>query len=90
MKTNCNLSESLDEKVELSCITADEKKQTKVVILNSDMVEIRLVTDEFLRAGEHLIMWDKRDDSDNLVPNGFYYFKTINGKHISKPRLIIV
>lgn len=87
---NCNLPESPDEKVIIPCITANEKKQTKVVILNSDMVEIRLVTDEFLKAGEHLIMWDKRDESDNLVPNGFYYFKIINGKYISKPRLIII
>ena len=87
---NCNLLESLDEKVTIPCISKNEKKQTKVIIFNSNMDEIRLVADEFMNAGEHLIEWDKRDESGDLVPDGFYYFKIVNGDYNSKPRLIII
>ena len=87
---NCNLPESLEENATILCVSKYENKPTKIVICNSNMEEIRLVTDEFMNAGEHLIEWDKRDESDELVPNGFYYIKVINGNYISKPRLIIV
>ncbi|MCK4653810.1 MAG: hypothetical protein KAU01_05145 [Candidatus Cloacimonetes bacterium] len=87
---NCSLPESLDEKVTIPCISKNENKLTKVIIYNSNMDEIRLVVDEFMKAGEHLIKWDKRDESGNLVPNGFYYLKIINGNYNSKPRLIII
>ena len=68
----------------------NEDKQTKVIIYNSNMDEIRLVADDFMNAGEHLIEWDKKDKLGNLVPNGFYYHKTVNGNYISKPKLIII
>ncbi|MEA2095612.1 MAG: FlgD immunoglobulin-like domain containing protein [Candidatus Cloacimonadota bacterium] len=87
---NCSLTESLDEKVTISCISKDENKQTKVIICNSNMDEIRLVADEFMNAGEHLIEWDKKDESGDLVPDGFYYLKIVNGNYNSKPRLIII
>ena len=87
---NSNLLESLDEKVTILCISKNENKQTRVIIYNSDMNKIRLVANEFMNAGEHLIEWDKRDESGNLVPDGFYYSKIINGNYISQPRLIII
>ena len=47
---NCSLPESLDEKVIIPCISKNEKKQTKVIIFNSNMDEIRMVADEFMNA----------------------------------------
>ena len=87
---NCSLPESLDEKVTIPYISKNENKQTKVIIYNSNMDEIRLIVDEFMKAGEYLIEWDKRDEASEFVPSGFYYFKTINGNYNSIPRLIII
>ncbi|MCD4817776.1 MAG: hypothetical protein K8S23_03690 [Candidatus Cloacimonetes bacterium] len=87
---NCNLHRSLEEKVTILCISKNENTQTKVIIYNSNMNEIRLVSNKFMNAGEHLIEWDKKDESGDLVPDGFYYSKIINGNYISEPRLIII
>ena len=87
---NSSLPENLDEKVTIPYISKNENKQTKVIIYNSNMDEIRLIVDEFMKAGEYLIEWDKRDEAGEFVPSGFYYFKTINGNYNSNPRLIII
>jgi len=87
---NSSLPESLDERVTIPYISKNENIQTKVIIYNSNMDEIRLIADEFMKAGEYLIEWDKRDESGEFVPSGFYYFKIINGNYNSDPRLIII
>ena len=87
---NRSLPGNLEEIITIPCISKNEQKQTKVIILNSNMDEIRLVAEEFMNAGEHLIEWDKKDESGDLVPKGFYYAKTVNGNYKSKPRLIVV
>jgi hypothetical protein len=47
----------------------------KVTIFNPLGMKVRTLVDSFEKAGDHSTVWDAKDDEDNLVSSGIYFYR---------------
>jgi flagellar hook assembly protein FlgD len=62
-------------------LTAKDAKNAKIEIYNIKGQKIKTLVGEQLDVGEHLVVWDGKDENNNPVSSGIYFYKlNVNGK----------
>jgi hypothetical protein len=64
--------------------------QVKVAIYNVLGQKVRLLTNDQFNAGHHVINWDGRDDSGNVVPTGVYVYRIKAGSFIASKKMLLM
>lgn len=67
-----------------------ENIKTKLVIYNSLGQSIRVLVDDYQKAGIHGIEWDSRDNNGKKVSSGVYFYQLTAGSFIQTKKMILV
>ncbi len=51
--------------------------ETKVLIYNVKGQKVITLLDEYLTSGEHRVVWNGKDDRDNALPSGVYFYRLL-------------
>jgi hypothetical protein len=69
--------------------TVDDAK-VKVVIYNMGGALVRTLLDSSLTSGAHIVEWDGKDDSGNIVESGVYLYKLYAGIYSTTKKMLFV
>lgn len=61
-----------------------------LVIYSSLGQEVRRLVDRSQPAAYHVVVWDGRDDSGNLLPSGVYFYRIESGKFTAMKKLVMM
>lgn len=62
-----------------------------LAIYNSLGQKIRmLISDKKQQAGDHIVQWDGRDDSDHQVASGLYFYRLQVGEQIQSKKMLLM
>ncbi len=64
--------------------------QVKLVIYNVLGQQVRTLIDEHFNPGYHIINWNGRDNSGNVVPSGVYIYRIKAGEFIASKKMIMM
>ncbi len=67
-----------------------EDTEVKVVIYNTSGALIRTLLDSALKSGTHMVEWDGKDDSRNMVESGAYLYKLYAGVYSMTKKMLFV
>jgi hypothetical protein len=59
----------------ISFFTAEDAKNSELVIYNLKGQEVKTLVNKVLPAGEHSVVWDGKDDNNKPVSSGIYFYK---------------
>ena len=63
---------------------------TEIMIYNIKGQQIKSLLNDQLEAGNHSIIWNGTDDSNNAVSSGVYFYKMKSGRFISVKKMILM
>jgi hypothetical protein len=67
-----------------------QSHQVKIVIYNVLGQQVRTLINEHFNPGYHVINWDGRDNSGNVVPSGVYIYRIKAGEFIASKKMIMM
>ncbi len=59
-------------------------------IFNVKGQKVKTLTNQFYQAGSHSVMWNGKDDSNQNVSSGIYFFNMKSGKYTSTRKMILL
>ena len=63
----------------------------KIMIFNEVGQCVRtLIDNKFVESGEHSVIWDGKDDNDNFVSSGTYFYQIIMDDFVSTKKAVLV
>lgn len=67
----------------------DQKLKASLIVYNLEGQIIRNLSDQAYPAGTHELIWDRKNDSGNEVPNGIYLLKLTTNRGVDLKKLIV-
>ena len=64
--------------------------KVKIVIYNMLGQKVRTLLNEEFNAGFHIVNWNGRDDSGDLVPTGIYVYRIKAGSFIASKKMLLM
>jgi flagellar hook assembly protein FlgD len=52
--------------------------------------EVRLLIDGYLPAGKHSVVWDGRDDNNQQVSSGVYFYRLVSQSNTLTRKMIML
>jgi hypothetical protein len=65
-------------------------QRVSLEIFNQKGQKVRILLDAVLPAGNHLSVWDGRDDNGSGVSSGIYYYRMRSGKFSSTRKMVMM
>jgi flagellar hook assembly protein FlgD len=51
---------------------------------------VKTLVSEDMEAGNHSLVWNGRDNNNNPVSSGVYFYKMVTGKYTSTKKMILM
>jgi Arylsulfotransferase (ASST)/Carboxypeptidase regulatory-like domain len=74
----------------ISFVIADDTANTELSIYNLKGEKINTLIDRQMAIGLNSVIWDGNDSFDNAVPSGCFFYRLINGNHVSTRKMILL
>ncbi len=67
-----------------------QAEQVSLEVFNVNGQKVRTLIDGFVEAGDHLIVWDSKDDNNKKVASGVYLYKLTAGEYSSSQKMTLM
>jgi hypothetical protein len=74
----------------ITFFTNESAENTEISIFNVKGEKIRILVNEVLPTGNHSVIWNGRDDNNQAVSSGIYFYKMKTGEYISTNKMILM
>lgn len=74
----------------ISFNTIDSNENTEITIFNIKGQKVKTLLDEKLEVGTHNIVWDGKDDNENVSGSGIYLYQVKSGSEFNSAKMILI
>lgn len=74
----------------ISFLTTESTENTELVIYNLKGQKVKTLVNKVLPAGNHSIIWNGKNDNNESVSSGVYFYKMKSGTYISAKKMILL
>jgi flagellar hook assembly protein FlgD len=67
-----------------------EAGMVNIEIYNIKGQRVKTLVSEDMEAGNHSLVWNGRDNNNNPVSSGVYFYKMVTGKYTSTKKMILM
>jgi hypothetical protein len=67
-----------------------ENIKTKLVIYNMLGQSVKVLADDYQKAGTHKIEWDSKDNNGNKVASGIYFYRLTAGSFVQTKKMVLI
>jgi len=85
-----NYPNPFNPSTKISFALTQSDQNTEIVIYNIKGQQVKSLLNEQLEAGNHSVIWNGTDDSNNSVSSGIYFYKMKSGKFVSTRKMILM
>jgi len=74
----------------ISFNTQESDSQTEITIFNIKGQKVKTLLNEKLEAGTHNLVWDGKDDNENVSGSGIYLYRVKSGSEAKSAKMILI
>lgn len=85
-----NFPNPFNPETTISFSTIESNEITDISIFNIKGQLVKSLVTEIMPAGEHSVIWNGKDDTENTISSGVYFYKMRSGKFVSIKKMILM